>query len=73
MEQSSLSKVQYPKYKGHNKSEVKLKRQLDVEVEVQETLGLVALQLCHFKQASHITFSHHAAIRHLNSEPKSGD
>jgi hypothetical protein len=42
MEQSSLSKVQYPKPRGHNKSEVKLKRQLNVEVEVQETLGLVA-------------------------------
>ena len=73
MEQSSLSKVQYPKCKGHNKSEVKLKRQLDVEVEVQETLGLVALQLCHFKWAFYITFSHHATIRHLDSEPKSGD
>jgi hypothetical protein len=42
-----------------------------VEVEVQETMQLVALQLCHFKWAYYIMFSHHAAIRHLNSEPKS--
>ena len=44
-----------------------------LEVEVQEDNGLVVLQLCHFKTASYIMFSHHAAIRCINSEPKSGD
>jgi hypothetical protein len=44
-----------------------------VEVEVQEDDGLVVSQLCCFKTASYIMFSHHAAIRHINSEPKSGD
>jgi hypothetical protein len=39
MEQGSLSEIQYVKSRGHDKS--KVKSQLDVEVEVQETMDLL--------------------------------
>jgi hypothetical protein len=51
MEQGSLSEVQYPKSRGHDN--FKVKNQLNVEVEVQEMMGLVASQLYHFKK--HLT------------------
>jgi hypothetical protein len=38
-----------------------------VEVEVQEMLGLVALQWCNFKKMSYIMCSHGATIRAAES------